>query len=588
MFLHAWEYIDSSFLVPTHCTTYQHFFEENPALSGAYEDVTTKERLTFHEVRRHAEILSTIFVKQYGLQSGETVSLFSGNSVWYPVGVWATIRAGGRVNGASPAYNVAETVHALKVAKTKILLALPTSLKTAREAARQVGLSEKNILLLEGRASGVQSIQRLISKAEQDGVLDIIPTYSLAPGTDNKDICGYLNFSSGTTGLPKAVMLSHHNIIAQCYQLRQLQVLSAIEGPSAQHPDGLPEYRILAVMPLFHITGLVRFVSYPVFMSGISIMLPTFTMQAMLEAIIKYKIEELILVPPILIRLVQDRVVDSYLADLRATVKRWSSGSAPIAPEVIRALQKKFPDTGFRQGYGATESTACISAHPPSHFDYKYAHTGGKLVANTIAKVVALSAPTSEPDVDGEEVLLGPNETGEICARGPQIAMGYLGNEAATKETFDKDGFLHTGDVGYIDDEGLIVISDRIKEMIKVRGQQVAPAELEDLLLGREEVEDCAVIGIPDDYSGEVPKGFVVLSERGLEREEIGRQLMEYVKGRVVGYKRIREIEFVDAVPKSATGKLLRRVLKGWERGDGSRARKGLVVREGGKERAKL
>ncbi|KAK5072868.1 hypothetical protein LTR64_000722 [Lithohypha guttulata] len=574
--------------IPTHCTTYQYFFEENPALSGAYENAVTKERLSFKDVKHKAELLSSIFVRRYNLKPDETVSLFSSNSVWYPVGVWATVRAGGRVNGASPAYNVEETVHALKTARTRILLTLPSSLATARQAATKVGIPTSHILLLEGSAPGVQSIQALITEAEADSSFDIIPTWQIPSNTNNKQICGYLNFSSGTTGLPKAVMLSHHNIIAQCFQLRQLQVLSTGEPPSKIHPDGLPEYRILAVMPLFHITGLVRFVSYPVFMNGLSVMLPQFTLPSMLESIITYKIEELILVPPILIRLVQDPAVTPYLEDLHNIVKRWSSGSAPIAPEVIKALQRKFPATGFRQGYGATESTACISAHPPSHFDYKYAHTGGKLVANTIAKVVALSSPTSEPDVPGEEILLGPNETGEICAKGPQIAMGYLGNEKATKETFDKDGFLHTGDVGYIDDEGLIVISDRIKEMIKVRGQQVAPAELEDILLGHEDVEDCAVIGIPDSYSGEIPKGYVVLKQRDLENEDTGRRLMEYVKAKVVGYKRIKEVEFVEAVPKSPTGKLLRRILKSWERGEDNSRGKGMVVKEATNEKAKL
>ncbi|KAF2425789.1 acetyl-CoA synthetase-like protein [Tothia fuscella] len=575
--------------IPIHCTTYQHFFEETPNLDGAYENVTTRERLSFIDVKRKAEILSTILVERYGLQPGQTVSLFSGNTIWYPVGIWATLRAGGRVNGASPSYNVAETEHALRTAATKVLLTLPGSLDVAREAAIRVGIPESNILLLEGEAKGIASMQKLIDQAECDTSFHIMPTWQIPAGKSNKDVCGYLNFSSGTTGLPKAVMLSHGNIIAQCYQLRQLQVLSKPVLPSPEHPHGLPAYRILAIMPLFHITGLVRFVSYPVFMSGLSAMLPTFTLPTMLEAIIRYRMEELILVPPILIRLVQDSTVDPYLSDLRRTVKRWSSGSAPIAPEVIKALQRKFPDTGFRQGYGATESTACISAHPPSHFDYKYAHTGGKLVANTIAKVVALAPPDADPATHTtKEVLLGPREVGEICAKGPQICMGYLGNEAATKEAFDKEGFLHTGDVGYIDEEGLIVISDRIKEMIKVRGQQVAPAELEDLLLGHELVEDCAVIGVKDTYSGELPKGFVVLKNRGLEGVGAGRKLLEYIQSRVVGYKRIREIEFVDAVPKSPTGKLLRRILKGWERGEDDTRMKGTIVREQVKEKARL
>ena len=300
-------------------------------------------------------------------------------------------------------------------------------------------------------------------------------------------------------------------------------------------------------------------------------MLPAFTMPAMLKAVVEFQINELILVPPIIIRIVRDKIVDDY--DLRH-VDRFSSGSAPISPEIIGLLQKKFPWSGFRQGYGATESTACISAHPPSHYDYKYATTGGLLVANTVAKVLDLTT--------GKE--LGPGETGEILARGPQIAMGYLDNPTASAETFDKDGFFHTGDVGNIDAEGLIHIEDRIKEMIKVKGLQVPPAELEDLLLGHEKVEDCAVLGIPDDYAGERPKAYIVL-KNGIKPDiEVGRELLKFVKDRKVRYKWISEIEFTDEVPKSGTGKLLRRILKVRNKEEG---RKGVWVQDD-TERARL
>lgn len=298
-------------------------------------------------------------------------------------------------------------------------------------------------------------------------------------------------------------------------------------------------------------------------------MLPSFTLPGMCQAIQEFQVEELILVPPILIRLVRDPIVNKY--DLRC-VKRWSSGSAPISPGIIKELQKKFPWTGFRQGYGATESTACITCHPPSHYDYKYATTGGLLVANTEAKVLDLDT--------GKE--LGIGETGEICARGPQIAMGYLGNDAATKESFDADEFLHTGDVGHFDAEGLVHIEDRIKEMIKVKGLQVPPAELEDLLLTHPEVEDCAVLGVKDEYSGEKPKAFVVLKPGMKESVAQGQKLLKWVKDNKVRYKWLIEVEFVQEVPKSPTGKLLRRVLKVKEqKGEG----RGLKVRD---EKAKL
>ena len=562
---------------PTNITTWEWAFENTPYSPiysrpasqplGAYINATTKERLDFAEVKQKATQLSTVLVHKYGLQPGDTVSLFSTNTIWYPVAMWAVVRAGGRVNGASPAYMIEEMTHALKTAKTKILITLPTALNVAAAAADNAGISRSNILLLEGSAPGFTSIQSLM---ELSSSFPTPPLWRIPSNKTNKQICGYLNFSSGTTGLPKAVMLSHHNIISQCLQLRQLQSLP---------PD--KSYRILAVMPLFHITGLVRFCHYPVLMNGLSIMLPSYTLPTMLSTIQEYQVPELILVPPILIRIVRDPVVDDY--DL-SCVQRWSSGSAPIAPEVIKALQAKFPWTGFRQGYGATESTACISCHPPSHYDYKYAASGGMLVANTTAKVLSLDSPPVELEV---------GETGEICARGPQIAMGYLDNPSATAESFDDDGFLHTGDVGHIDADGLIHIEDRIKEMIKVKGQQVAPAELEDLLLGHPGVEDCAVLGIADEYSGEKPKAFVVPKgglpseievEGGGEAElqDLGRRLLAFVKERKVRYKWIVEVEFVREVPKSPTGKLLRRVLKQREREEGGR---GVRVRD---ESAKL
>ncbi|KAI5366137.1 putative AMP-dependent synthetase/ligase, AMP-binding, AMP-binding enzyme domain, ANL [Septoria linicola] len=544
--------------IPTNCTTWEWAFEseEHSPLHrttgtelGFYENAITKEQLDYAQVKDLATNLSTALAQQYGYKPGETISILASNTVWYPVALWSAIRAGGRINGASPGYNVEEMTYALTTAKTKLIFTLPGSLDVAAEAAKNAGLPSSHVFLLEGTRAGYKNVRDLIKFGAS---LPSHRHYSIPAGKTNREICGYLNFSSGTTGHPKAVMLSHHNLIAQCHQLRQLQVLDPGE-----------QQRMLAVTPLFHITGLVRYIHYPVFMNGASIMLPSFDMDSMLNTIVTYRIRELILVPPIIIRIVRDPVVQKYLPQLQQIVKRWSSGSAPTPPEIIQLLHKKFPDTGFRQGYGATESTACISCHPPTHYSYKYANTAGKLCANTVAKVLDLNDPNKE---------LGPGETGEICARGPQIAMGYLDNPHATAETFDEQGFFHTGDVGNIDAEGLLHIEDRIKEMIKVRGQQVAPAELEDALQGHGDVEDCAVLGIQDDYSGEKPKAYVVLREGVQASEVLGRQLLAQVKERKSRYKWLKEVEFTQAIPKSPTGKLLRRVLKAGDR-DAKRVR---------------
>lgn len=320
-------------------------------------------------------------------------------------------------------------------------------------------------------------------------------------------------------------------------------------------------------MMLSHITGLVHALHLPVILNAEVYMLSSFSMESMLSTVEKYQIKELLLVPPILIRMVRDPIVDTF--DL-SCIERFSSGAAPLSEEIIQLLKQKFPGTGFKQGYGMTESCSCITAHPPGMYDYQYAHRAGTIVASTIIKII---------DEDGNE--LGVGEPGELVAIGPQITMGYLGNEKATRETYDREGFLHTGDQAVVDSTSMVTITDRIKEMIKVKGIGVAPAELEDLLLGHEAVEDVAVLGVGDDYAGERPKAYIVLKHEegeGRERvEEIGRDILGYVRERKVRHKWIKEVEFVGSIPKSASGKILRRVLRDRERNGRHR---GVVVRE--------
>lgn len=531
--------------IPDYLTTWDWLFEDNETSPlyrqsskplGAFIDAETNERLNWREVKSKCSALSTCLIKNYGLSPGDTVSVFSGNSIWYPVAMFATVRAGARVSGASPALTVGEMVHALKVTRTKILIVALSGLKTALDAARQAGIPETQVFLLAGKASSVQSIQDLI---ESGSTLQLEPPFQIPQGQTNKDICGYLNLSSGTTGLPKAVMISHHNVIADCYLARQIQF----------DPENFEV--VFAVMPLFHITGTWRFCHYPVLMNADGVMLPKYSLEGMLQAVVKYRIDEIVSVPPILLRLARDPIVSKY--DL-SHVKLMTSGAAPCSPEMIKSLEERFPKTRFRQGYGATEA-AFVTANSPTHYDWKYGASTGMLVANTSAKAV---------DTEGRELEHG--EVGEILVKGPQVAMGYLDNQKATTDSFDADGFYHTGDAGYFDDEGMMFIKDRIKEMIKVNGSQVPPAELEDLLLGHEDVADCAVIAQPNEYTGEVPKAYVVLKPGVPITAAAGHRLMDYVKKNKVRYKWLVEVEFVDKIPKSAAGKLLRRVLRDRER----------------------
>lgn len=222
-----------------------------------------------------------------------------------------------------------------------------------------------------------------------------------------------------------------------------------------------------------------------------------------------------------------------------------------------------------------TESCSCITAHPPEKYGYQYASRVGTIVASTEVRII-------DPDTGKE---CGFNEPGEIQARGPQVVMGYLNNEMATRDTFDKEGFLHTGDIGSMDEEGLITITDRLKEMIKVKGIGVAPAELEDLLLGHPEVEDCAVMATSDERAGERPKAFVVLKKKevkGEEAVEAVRNMIDYVKEKKVRHKWVIEVEICEEIPKSASGKILRRVLRDRVSQGGSKG--AVVVRDEGRE----
>ncbi|KAK5467097.1 hypothetical protein LTS15_000067 [Exophiala xenobiotica] len=523
-----------------------------------FTNAITKEHLSYTDLKTHTTHLSTALVKKYGLQHGQAVALFSPNTVWYPCAMFGTLRAGGVVSGASPAYNVEEMTYALRTAEAKFLFTVPGSMAVAAAAAENAGIPQSHVFLLEGKMDGFTTMADLLEVGKSYGSAGQVEPFQLPAGKRNSDVCGFLSFSSGTTGLPKAVMIAHSNVIAQCLQIQQIS------------PDTLR--RILAVLPLFHITGLVHQLHLPVLLNANVYMLPSFTMDAMLATVQEYRLEEMLLVPPILIRMVRD---DKTLAkyDL-SSVKRFSSGAAPLSAEILDLLKKKFPGTGFKQGYGMTESCSCITAHPPDKYDYKYAARVGTVVANTEVKIV-------DPQTGKE---CGLNEPGEIWARGPQIVMGYLNNRRATEETFDKDGFLHTGDIGQMDDEGLITITDRLKEMIKVKGIGVAPAELEDLLLGHPDVEDVAVLGIADEYSGERPKAYVVLQQsKRSQPEAVAKSLIKYVQDKKVRHKWITEVEVVDDIPKSPSGKILRRVLRDMSKS----GKKGIVVKDE-RERARL
>jgi acyl-CoA synthetase (AMP-forming)/AMP-acid ligase II len=351
------------------------------------------------------------------------------------------------------------------------------------------------------------------------------PEVEIDPETD----LAVLPYSSGTTGLPKGVMLSHSNLVAN---ITQLQASFGIER----------DEQLIGVLPFFHIYGMVVIMNQGLRAGATIVTMPRFDLDQFLDLIQEHRINRAYVVPPIALALAKHPAVDDR--DL-SSVQTIMSGAAPLGAELANRVATRI-DCRVVQGYGLTETSPVTHVIRPDG-ENKAGSIGQPLPATEVRLV--------DPE-SGEDVAVG--ERGELWIRGPQVMQGYLNNEEATAATIDSEGWLHTGDVAVVDDDGFFEIVDRLKELIKYKGYQVAPAELEALIQTHPQVADVAVIGVPDEECGELPKAFVVPAGDDLEHEE----LMEWVAGQVSPQKRVRLVEEIEAIPKSPSGKILRRELK--------------------------
>jgi acyl-CoA synthetase (AMP-forming)/AMP-acid ligase II len=356
------------------------------------------------------------------------------------------------------------------------------------------------------------------------------PEVEIDPATD----VVVLPYSSGTTGLPKGVMLTHRNIVANLAQLSRVEHghLKALVG----------------VLPFFHIYGMVVIMMLGLAGGGTILVMPRFDMMEFLALVQKYRVTILPLVPPIVLGLVKHPAVAQ--ADL-SSVRLVFSGAAPLGEEMARALSTRL-GCPVVQGYGMTEASPVTHLSPTRDAPFKPG-SAGCIVPNTEVKIVDAGGASDAELPVGKE--------GELWIRGPQIMKGYLNRPGETAESIDREGWYHTGDVGYVDDEGFFFIVDRTKELIKYKGLQVAPAELEALLLTHPAILDAAVVRKADEEAGEVPKAYVVLKPDETSKATPADAIMGWVAERVAPHKRIRDLEFIDQIPKSASGKILRRVL---------------------------
>ncbi len=479
---------------------------------AAFVDSTTGNATSYAELDDRVRRLAGGLVER-GLPKGEVVAIMAPNCPDYAVVFHGVALAGGVVTTVNPTYTEREVHHQLNDAAATTLITVPMFLETALAATAESGVKEVVVI---GGAEGYASLEDLFGEplAEQ------VPV-------DLDDVV-VLPYSSGTTGLSKGVMLTHRNLVAN------------LEQTAAAVPIGEDE-SFVAVLPFFHIYGMQVLMNLGLYRGATIVTMPRFDLEQFLSLHQEHALTRAFVAPPMVVALAKHPMVDNY--DLSSLTNIFS-GAAPLSAELAIECGARL-DCEVVQGYGMTELSPVTHATPPGKFK---AGSAGMTVPNTEVQIVDLEGKALDLDHDGE-----------VWIKGPQVMKGYLNNDKATAETIDADGWLHTGDVGHIDADGHLYVVDRLKELIKFKGFQVPPAELEALLLTHPKIADAAVIGLPDEEAGEIPVGYVVLRP-GVEATED--EVKEFVASQVATYKRLAKVTFIDAVPKSASGKILRRVLR--------------------------
>lgn len=494
-------------------------FASKPALI----DGPSGRTLTFGQLAGAIRLVASSLSKR-GFKKGDVFAVYSPNLPEYAIAFHAVAMLGGIVTTANPLYTPNELAHQLEDAEARFLLTVPPFLPQAKEAAAQAHIEE---VFVFGEGEGATPFASLLQSDGQLPPVEIDPLNDLV----------VMPYSSGTTGLPKGVMLTHNNLVANLYQ-----TLNSMGDEYQIRSDDV----MIGILPFFHIYGMIVVMSLALSQGATVVSMPRFDLEQFLTIMDKYKVTYAPLAPPIVLGLAKHPLVDKFdLSHLRLII----SGAAPLGADVELACARRLGCL-VTQGYGMTESSPVLHFRPMPEGVNKPASIG-QVVPNTEVMVTDIS--TREP--------LGPNQEGEIWARGPQVMKGYLKNPGATANTVDQEGWLRTGDIGYADEDGYFYVVDRLKELIKYKGYQVAPAELEAVLLSHPAVADAAVIGIKDEEAGEAPKAFVVLKGAATADE-----LMAFVAERVAPFKKLRALEFIQQVPKSASGKILRRVLVEQER----------------------
>ncbi|XP_073002925.1 4-coumarate--CoA ligase 3-like [Typha latifolia] len=436
-------------------------------------------------------------------------------------------RLGAVATTANPFCTPGEIHKQLAASGAKVIVTESCAVDKVREYSKEKGIT---IVTVDNPIDGCCHFSDLL---QSDGA-DLLPEVTIQP-----DEVVALPYSSGTTGLPKGVMLTHRSLVTS--------VAQQVDGENPNlyfHENDV----ILCVLPLFHIYSLNSVLLCALRVGAAILLMKKFEIAAMMELVQRHKVTIAPIVPPIVVEIAKSPVVAKY--DL-SSIRMVMSGAAPMGKDIQDAFMAKIPNAMLGQGYGMTEAGPVLSmclAFAKEPFEVK-SGSCGTVVRNAELKIV-------DPDTGAS---LGRNKPGEICIRGEQIMKGYLNDPEATKNTIDKDGWLHTGDIGYVDDDDEIFIVDRLKEIIKYKGFQVPPAELEALLITHPSIKDAAVVPMKDEAAGEVPVAFIVQTKDSEITED---EIKRFVSQQVVFYKRIYKVFFIDAIPKAPSGKILRKDLR--------------------------
>jgi 4-coumarate--CoA ligase len=493
----------------------------------AVVDGSSGAETTYRALRGQIDALAGAVAAQ-GLGVNGVAAILCPNVPAFAAVFHGLLRAGATVTTINSLYTADEIAVQLADAGAGWLFTVSALLPAAREAAQRTGIPASRLVVLDG-ADGHPSLGDLLAMGAP------APRVSFDPATH----VAVLPYSSGTTGRPKGVMLSHRNLIANVEQARGLLGVGS-------------EDRLLALLPFFHIYGLTVLLNLALRQRATLVTMPRFDLPEFLRIIQQHRCSYLFIAPPVAVALAKHPLVADYdLGSVHTTL----SGAAPLDGELGTRLAERL---GCRvlQGYGMTEMSPVSHLIPRDSRDVPVSSVG-HTVPNMQCRLV-------DP-ATGEDIPVpaeGTSAPGHLLCRGPNVMLGYLNRPQETADTLDADGFLRTGDIATVRADGVVTIVDRLKELIKYNGYQIAPAELEALLLTHPGIADSAVIGTLDADGQEVPKAFVV-RQPGADGDALDAAgVMDFVAAKVAPFKKVRRVEFIEAVPKSASGKILRRVLK--------------------------